>query len=54
MSWAFLFALHTAAELFLVGIECQTRLEQVKTRQCEIGVAVTGGGIETGRLPLAV
>lgn len=54
MSWAFLFALHTASELFLVGIERQPRLEQVKPRQCEIGVTVTGGGIETGRLSLAV
>nr|WP_305257501.1 hypothetical protein [uncultured Duncaniella sp.] len=50
MSWAFLFALHTAAKLLLVGIECQTRLEQVKTRQCEIVVAIIGGGMGTGRL----
>lgn len=31
MAWAFLFALHTAAEL-LLGIERLARLEQVKTR----------------------
>lgn len=44
MAWPlFLFSLHTAAELFLVGIERLPRLEQVKTRKGEIISAIVGG-----------
>lgn len=53
MAWAFLFALHTAAELFLVGIERLPRLEQIKTRQYEIVVAVISGGMGIGGLMLS-
>lgn len=54
MSWTpLLLSLHTAAELLLVGIECQTRLEQLKPRQCEIVVTVINSGMRTGRLMLA-
>ena len=46
MSWSFLsLALHTAAELFLVGVERLPLLEQIKTRKGEIAVDVIGGGV---------
>lgn len=53
MAWPlFLFSLHTAAELFLFGIERLPLLEQVKTRKREIAVAVYGSGLSIGRLML--
>lgn len=46
----FLFSLHTAAELFFVGIEWLPLLEQVKTWKREIDDAVIGGGVGSCRL----
>ena len=51
MAWAsFLFTLHTAAEIFLVGVERLTLLEQVKTGNwqvivAEVGCRMNGGGL---------
>ena len=55
MSWSFLsLALHTATELFLVGIERLPLLEQVKTRKREITVAVIGGGMGIDELMASI
>ncbi|GFI14575.1 hypothetical protein IMSAGC008_02134 [Muribaculaceae bacterium] len=54
MSWAsLLLSLHTAAEFFLVGIECQARLEQVKTRNWQVVIAEVGNGLGDGGLILS-
>ena len=46
MAWPlFLFSLHTAAELFLIGIERLPLLEQVKIRKREIAIVVIGYGM---------
>ena len=55
MAWAFLFlSLHTAAEIFLVGIERLPLLEQIKPRNWQVVIAEVGNGLGDGGLLLPV